>query len=802
MGDCLAAASFLLRPHRLIEGPALRQYESAFAGYIGVRHGYSFCSGRVALFCILTAMGIGDGDEVAVQVPTHIVVANAIRYTGAHPVFVDSCADTCNVDVPDLERAITARTKAIVVQHTFGIPADLGAVSRVARQRGVRVIEDCVHALGARYQGARVGSLGSAAFFSTEETKTISTTMGGMAVTDDDELARRLASLQRQCASPSRRQAARYLAKLVAYHALTEPHLHQYTRALYEASGNRNPLPGPTTPEEARGIRPRGYERRLSNAQALLGLRQLRRIEQNLAHRETIAAAFRSSLQALGFDMPHPPAGASPAYVRFPIYVDDKPESVTAAAHDAILGTWFTSVLEEAVDPAAGDYVTGSCPSAELLTRHLVNLPTHGRVRVRDVEHIVKVLTATRRRPQAAGSAPAAGRVLIMVENAAASMDHRVYKQIGTLVEAGHRVHVITRRHPRNALYQSLPGVRFHEYPPPAEPNRPLGYLLEYGYSFAAAAFLSLRVLRRERIDVVQFCQPPDIYFPLGAVLKRLGARVVVDQRDLLSELCVARYGQVGRGLLTSLRLVEKLSHGGADRIICVNEFLRKRALGTSGLPRDRVLVIRNGPVLARVTGARGDKSLKRGRRHLCCWVGMMGAQDRLDLLLRSIDHVVHGLGRADAAFVVIGFGECLSQARALARELDLGDWVHFTGFLPEGDVFRYLASADLGLDASLQAEVSPVKAMEYMAFGLPFVSFDLPETRVISEGAARYVRPGDVEAHARAIDALLDDAEDRKKLGAAGHERVLEDLAWERQAPRYAGLIAQLCAEASFRPR
>jgi dTDP-4-amino-4,6-dideoxygalactose transaminase len=393
-GDCLAVATFLLRPQRLVRGASIRRYELAFADYLGVRHGYSFSSGRVALFGILKALGIGEGDHVILQVPTHVVVANAVRYTGARPIFVDSSVSTCNVDLSALERGITGRTKAIVLQHTFGIPADLNAVLHIAHQRDISVIEDCVHALGARYRGARVGSLGRAAFFSTEETKTISTTMGGMAVTNDDALARRLQEFQQNCAFPSAWLTARYLAKLVFYHVLTEPHLHRYSRVLYEAFGSRNPLPGPTTGEEMLGGRPPGYERRLSNAQALVGLRQLQRIDENLAHRERVAAAFQSRLRTLGFEMPKPPPEATPAYVRVPVFVDDPHLAVQAAASDVVLGTWFTSVLEEATDPSVGGYLAGSCPSAEKLSQHLVNLPTHPRVSLDDVDPIVMTLSA------------------------------------------------------------------------------------------------------------------------------------------------------------------------------------------------------------------------------------------------------------------------------------------------------------------------------------------------------------------------------------------------------------------------
>ena len=225
------------------------------------------------------------------------------------------------------------------------------------------------------------------------------------------------------------------------------------------------------------------------------------------------------------------------------------------------------------------------------------------------------------------------------------------------------------------------------------------------------------------QVTVVQFCQPPDVYFPLAWVFRWLGVRVLVDRRDLLPELYAARYGQIRPVLLSALRMCERLSHRSADRIICTNEYQRDRAVSTSGLP-DRC-------------GSQGDESLKREHQYLCCWVGAMGRQDRVDLLIASIDYVVHELGRKDCQFAIIGPGECLASMQELTHRLKLGEWVNFTGHLPPEEVFRYLATADLGVDASLQSDISPVKLYEYMAFGLPIVAFDLLQTRALSDGAA-----------------------------------------------------------------
>jgi dTDP-4-amino-4,6-dideoxygalactose transaminase len=392
MDDCLVALHYLTRPRELVDGDTIVEFERAFAQYVGVRYAHSFCHGRVGLYGLLRSLEIGPGDEVLLQAPTHIVVANAIRYTGARPVYVDCRLDNYNMDIEQAEQRITARTKALVLQHTFGMPTDLDAALDLTRRHGIPLIEDCVHALGATYDGRPVGSFGRAAFFSSEETKTISTTMGGMVVTDDPELATRLQEFQQGCTRLSAWQTFRYILKLVLYHGMTEPHIHQYTRATYEFFGKRNPLPQPTTDEEIYGKRPTIYEQRLSNAQAALGLRQLLRLEANVAHRRAIAAAYRQWLSAYGFRVPVPPAKADPAFVRYPVWVEDPALTVCVARRRATLGTWFSSVLEEADTPSCGDYEMGSCPRAEEAARHLVNLPTNPRVNEQDVEAIVSAL--------------------------------------------------------------------------------------------------------------------------------------------------------------------------------------------------------------------------------------------------------------------------------------------------------------------------------------------------------------------------------------------------------------------------
>lgn len=390
--DCVEAFYYLLKPSQLVHGAQIEEYERAFAAALGIKHAVSFNSGRVGLYGMLRALGIGEGSEVLLSVPTHIVVANAIRFTGARPIYVDCRLDDYNIDFADAERRITSRSRVLLLQHTFGIPVEMDTALAFAQRHNLIVIEDCVHALGAQYNGRRVGTFGRGAIFSTEETKMISTVMGGMAVTDDQDLAIRMRSFQDSCCYPSVWLSARYLLKFVVYYLLTEPHIHRFARAAYERMGRHNPLPIPITVEERQGRLPRDYEQRLSNGQAALGLCQLRLLEENLEHRRHIAKIYQDQFSGSGLQTLRVSPKAEPAFVRYPVWVEDRPKVMRALAPYTVPGTWFTSVLEESESPEVGGYESGSCPRAEQAARHLMNLPTHRRVTEADARMLARML--------------------------------------------------------------------------------------------------------------------------------------------------------------------------------------------------------------------------------------------------------------------------------------------------------------------------------------------------------------------------------------------------------------------------
>jgi glycosyltransferase involved in cell wall biosynthesis len=379
--------------------------------------------------------------------------------------------------------------------------------------------------------------------------------------------------------------------------------------------------------------------------------------------------------------------------------------------------------------------------------------------------------------------------VAVVVENVAVGVDTRLRKQVEDLLRAGFDVSVVTMRHEDNERFRGRERLTLLEYPPPPEGAGVIGYAVEFGAAFLWAAVLLARLRLRHRIDVLQLCQPPDVYFPLAWVLRLTGARVVVDQRDLMPETLLSREGRPPRSMMALLRVFERESQRVAHHTVTVNDYLRDRLAAHRA--DHEVSVVRNGPVLARVRRATPDPALRAGGGSRLIWIGKMGQQDRVDLLLRLADEVVHRRGRTDCRFIVLGDGERLDEVRQMTVDLGLETWVQLPGWVTEDEVFRQLASADLGVDTSLQQEVSPVKAMEYMAFGLPFAAFDLLETRRTAEGAAALVEPGNVEALATTVIGLLDDPEARARLGDCGRRRVQRELAWERQSPVYLAAVS-----------
>jgi glycosyltransferase involved in cell wall biosynthesis len=395
-------------------------------------------------------------------------------------------------------------------------------------------------------------------------------------------------------------------------------------------------------------------------------------------------------------------------------------------------------------------------------------------------------------------------RVLIIVQNLSVPFDRRVWLECQALVSAGHQVAVVCPKDNGDPDYHVLDGVELYKYRGYAPGGGKLSYIAEYVYSFAATAWLALKARRRTgRFDVLQACNPPDIFWPIALVLRAIDrTRFVFDHHDLCPELFESRFPDGPKLPHRALLALERWTHRTADQVIATNDSYREIAMSRGGKSPSDVTVVRTGPDPERLT--RGDEfpELRRGHRFLAAYIGVMGPQDGVDIVVRAADIVINKLGRDDIAFTVMGSGDCLEDLKKLRDELGLADHVEFTGRVPDEFVTRVLSTADVGLSPDPKNPLNDLstmnKSMEYMAFELPVIAFDLRETRVSCGDAGVYVTPNDEYQYAQAIVTLMDDDAKRAELGKLGRERVEQELAWCHQERAYLRVYERLLGRAA----
>jgi glycosyltransferase involved in cell wall biosynthesis len=304
---------------------------------------------------------------------------------------------------------------------------------------------------------------------------------------------------------------------------------------------------------------------------------------------------------------------------------------------------------------------------------------------------------------------------------------------------------------------------------------------------------------------VLQACNPPDIFWPIARWLRRRdNSRFVFDHHDLCPELYDSRFpGKIElpkRGLLA----LERATFRTADHVISTNTSYAEIAIRRGNKAAAEVTVVRTGPDPDRLRRRAAVPELRRGRQHLVAYIGVMGPQDGVDLAVRAAAHVVHELGREDVTFTLMGGGDSWEELLALRDELGLQDYLELPGRVPDATVLDVLSTAAVGLSPDPKNALNDVstmnKTMEYMAFGLPVVAFDLKETRVSAGDAAMYVESGDIAAYARAIVELLDDEDKRDAMGGRGRLRVEDELGWPHQRDAYVGVYDALVGQQRVR--
>ena len=398
-------------------------------------------------------------------------------------------------------------------------------------------------------------------------------------------------------------------------------------------------------------------------------------------------------------------------------------------------------------------------------------------------------------------------RILIIVQNLPVPFDRRVWLECQALISAGYRVAVVCPKGRGEPAYEVINSVELYRYRPYAPGGSKVSFIAEYAYSFLATTWKALKARRSGRFAVVQACNPPDIFWPLALAFRATeGTRFVFDHHDLCPELFQSRFPAGPKLPYKGLLALERRTHQAADHVIATNDSYREIAMARGGKRADEVTVVRTGPDLQRLQPGEPDPELRRGRRYLVAYIGVMGPQDGVDIVVRVADIVVNKLGRDDIAFTLIGSGDCFDDLVALRDKLGLAGHVEFTGRAPDELVMRIMSTADAGLSPDPKNPLNDVstmnKTMEYMAFGLPVIAFDLRETRVSAASAAVYVEPNDEHEYAKAIVALLDDGPRRAQMGKLARERVERELAWSYQESAYLGVYRRLLSQGSARKR
>lgn len=384
-------------------------------------------------------------------------------------------------------------------------------------------------------------------------------------------------------------------------------------------------------------------------------------------------------------------------------------------------------------------------------------------------------------------------RVLIIVENLPVPFDRRVWSEARTLARHGYAVTIICPKGPgATASFEIIDGIAIYRHWLPKEGRGVLGYFAEYGAALFWEFVLSLRILARHGFDVIHACNPPDLIFLIGAFHKFLfGKSFIFDQHDINPELYEAKFGR--RGLLwRGMVLLERLTFALADVTIATNQSYRTIALDRGRMNPDRVFVVRSGPDLSRAQLLASDPSWKNGRKFLVGYLGVIGKQEGLDLLLHSIKHIHGRRLRDDVQFAIVGSGPELAEIKALSTALGLDELVTFTGRVDDPTLFTILSTADVCVNPdrpnAMNDKSTMNKIMEYMALGKPIVQFDLTEGRVSAGDASLYVRNTDTAEFGDKILELLDDPARRARMGAFGKSRICNGLAWDHEIPKLLG--------------
>jgi glycosyltransferase involved in cell wall biosynthesis len=375
--------------------------------------------------------------------------------------------------------------------------------------------------------------------------------------------------------------------------------------------------------------------------------------------------------------------------------------------------------------------------------------------------------------------------ILIVVENLAVPFDRRVWQEANALHDNGAAISIICpKMKGYTSSFEIINGIEIYRHWLPLEARGAFGYLLEYSSALFWEFVLSWKIYLRKKFHVIHGCNPPDLIFLIALSFKILGVKYVFDHHDINPELYIAKYNK--KGIFYKMMLFfERLTFKTADYSIATNESYKDIAFRRGKMSYDKVVVIRSGPKLDRLKLMPPEKKYLKGRKYLVGYIGVIGDQEGIDLLLESIKHIISI--RHDIQFAIIGGGTDLEKLKLLSFEMGLNEYVDFYGRVSDDVMVAVLNTADVCVNPDKPTEMNNLstmnKIMEYMALKKPIVQYDLKEGRFSAQEASLYAINGDTVDFAKCILKLIENPDLRKKMAEYGYNRVINELSWDYES-------------------
>jgi glycosyltransferase involved in cell wall biosynthesis len=375
--------------------------------------------------------------------------------------------------------------------------------------------------------------------------------------------------------------------------------------------------------------------------------------------------------------------------------------------------------------------------------------------------------------------------ILIIVENLPVPFDRRVWQEANTLTENGAKVSIICpKTKDYTKKYEVINGIEIYRHPLNAEGSGAWGYLREYSTALFWEFFLALKVYSKKKFQVIHGCNPPDLIYLVALPFKLFGVKYVFDHHDINPELYEAKFNK--RGAFYNLMLLfERRTYRHADYSIVTNESYREIAITRGKMDPEKVAIVRSGPKLDRLRITAGNPTYKKGRKFLIGYLGVIGDQEGIDLLLDAFKLLI--TNRNDVQLAIVGGGTSVEALKKLSIDMGLGEYVDFYGRVSDDLMVDILNTADICVNPDKPSTMNNLstmnKIMEYMALKKPIVQFDLKEGRYSAQQASLYA--ADVDDFAAKLNMLLNNDALRKEMGEFGYDRVITDLSWDHESEK-----------------